>query len=607
MGDQDMKKMMVSIWFCSFIGLAPFYGYPHDGDYPSIHDTVAAIQERLAVEYSPDRLISVSAGQLLSYMTEQEKEILSNGHIRFSVNVPVTVYVIRDRSLGDQPFWLKERGFIQTGDEVTVDEDRFDIWKKDFPAQRIGLGINSLSDEGEQYLIAVAAQNPTDDLKIESMYPGQCRLARLERGQRAYIDDDAEIERLPSHLNNLTLIQTSEDWNDDANLENVFKTTRFPSGPKPDQIVLTWSGDPTTTQTIQWRTSPAVAKGVVAYIKKSDYHRFDPKQPTHVEATTQVLKTLDIVNDPICHRHSVTLENLEPDTEYLYSVGDGTDEGWSEMAEFKTAPDGIEPFSFIYMGDAQNGLDRWGTLIQTAFRERPDAAFYIMAGDLVNRGIERWDWDDFFYNAESIFDRRTLVPAIGNHEDQGEQGPWLYLELFDLPKNGPETIPKERAYAFKYSNALFVVLDSNLEPKDQAEWLEKKLADTDATWKFVVYHHPAYSSSPGRDNPEIREYWTPLFDKYHVDLALQGHDHAYLRTYPMKDNQIVQDPKDGTIYLITVSGTKMYEQGDHDYTAFGMTNVSTYQVLDIQIIGDRLVYRAYDIDGKLRDEIVIEK
>jgi len=51
----------------------------------------------------------------------------------------------------------------------------------------------------------------------------------------------------------------------------------------------------------------------------------------------------------------------------------------------------------------------------------------------------------------------------------------------------------------------------------------------------------------------------------------------------------------------------MYSQDPRDYTEFGMTNVSTYQVLDIQISGDRLVYRAYDIDGNLRDSIVIEK
>ena len=38
-----------------------------------------------------------------------------------------------------------------------------------------------------------------------------------------------------------------------------------------------------------------------------------------------------------------------------------------------------------------------------------------------------------------------------------------------------------------------------------------------------------------------------------------------------------------------------------------MTNTSTFQVLDIQISGNRLVYRAYDIEGKLRDNLIIEK
>ncbi len=141
----------------------------------------------------------------------------------------------------------------------------------------------------------------------------------------------------------------------------------------------------------------------------------------------------------------------------------------------------------------------------------------------------------------------------------------------------------------------------------QAAWLEKVLSESDATWKFVTYHHPAYSSSPRRDNPEVRTVWGVLFDKYHVDLALQGHDHAYLRTFPMKGEQKVATPAEGTIYIVSNSGMKFYEQGQHDYTEVGLTNLSMYQVLDIQISGDRLVYKAYDIDGTLRDSFVIEK
>src|SRR5690606_1062891 len=133
----------------------------------------------------------------------------------------------------------------------------------------------------------------------------------------------------------------------------------------------------------------------------------------------------------------------------------------------------IKPFSFVYMGDAQSGLETWGDLVHNAFKARPDAAFYIMAGDLVNRGAERNDWDTLFENAQGVYDRRQLVPALGNHEYQGGN-PELYLRQFDLLKNGPSTIEPEKAYAFTYSNALFVVLDSNLPAAQQAEWLEEQ-------------------------------------------------------------------------------------------------------------------------------------
>jgi hypothetical protein len=323
-------------------------------------------------------------------------------------------------------------------------------------------------------------------------------------------------------------------------------------------------------------------------------------------ALTEPIYTRFIVNDPVNRHHTVTITNLEPATTYMYTVGDGTARNWSPPAEFSTAPAGPAPFSFVYMGDAQNGLYKWGTLLKNAYRSRPDAAFYIMAGDLVHRGADRDDWDDLLYNAHGVYNRRPLVPAIGNHECQAGR-PELYLRLFDLPKNGPRQIEKKRAYSFEYSNALFVILDSNLDPLTQTEWLEQQLASTKATWKFVVYHHPAYSSAIDRDNPDIRKLWGAIFDKYHVDLALQGHDHSYLRTYPMHGEKRVGSPAQGTIYIVSVSGTKMYEQDKRDYTEFGMTNVSTYQVLDIQIVGNRLIYRAHDTDGKLRDTFIIEK
>lgn len=578
----------------------------HVGNHPSVHDTVAGIIERMKKEMPADQLREVTLAQVENFLTPKEREILANEHINFKVNVPVRVTVLHDAKLANDPFWLAERGFKATGVSVKEGKNVFDAWEKNFPAGEIGLGVHALTGSGNHYLVTLTPTNPTDKVEVTDLYPGNLRLAEFRSGVEPYVDQIDVLHSVPGELAGQTLIQVDADREEAAKLINIFRWTQYPATEKPDQIVLTWSDDPKTSQTIQWRTSTKIKKGFVSYAKKADFNRFNPRKPIRVAAVTTKLETPTLLNDPLVHRHTAVLRNLEPGTTYVYSVGDGSESGWTELAEFTTAPAGTQPFSFVYMGDAQNGLDRWGSLVHNAFRSRPDAAFYVMAGDIINRGAERNDWDSFFYNAAGIYDRRTLVPALGNHEYQGGS-PRLYLEQFALPHNGPGTIPPECAYSFEYGNALFVVLDSNLSAKAQTQWLEERLSQTKATWKFAVYHHPAYSSGGNRDNLEVRTEWVPLFDKYHVDLALQGHDHAYLRTYPMKGNQRVADPKTGTIYIISVSGTKHYSQAKHDYTEFGMTNVSTYQVLDLQISGNRLIYRAYDTEGKLRDEFVIEK
>ena len=544
-----------------------------------------------------------------SLLTEKERHILATKHITFRVNVPIKVIIIREVAMGDKPFWLKERSFTPMGFKITLQGTEVDFWMKDFEAGQIGLGVNSLTGGNTHYIAALMPLKKDTQLKITELYPGQLRVGALKDGLQPFVDRPEAMPKLPilpGILSGLAVIRTQNESRDDAKLINLFHKTHFPALSKPDQIALTWSGNPQTTQTIQWRTGPSVPKGEVQWVKKSDYNRFKPAQTKRTKATTFKMEDANLVNDPIVNRHTATLTDLKPGTAYLYSVGDGSDEGWSALAEFTTAPGRTEPFSFVYMGDAQNGLNRWGSLVQTAHRQRPDAAFYIMAGDLVDRGNERDDWDSLFHNARGIYDRRPIVPAIGNHENQGGH-PGMYLQMFDLPKNGPMGVEPERAYSFKYSNAEFFVLDTNLTPESQSAWLETRLKNSSATWKFAVYHHPAYSSKPERDNPGIRDHWTPLFDKYHLDMALQGHDHAYLRTYPINDEKKAASPAEGTVYIVSVSGTKFYEQGERDYTEFGLTNVSTFQVLDIQISGNRLVYRSYDIDGKLRDNLIIEK
>ncbi|MFO7974272.1 MAG: metallophosphoesterase family protein [Candidatus Hydrogenedentota bacterium] len=575
--------------------------YAHVGTHPSVHDTVAGIIERMQREMSPEELTELNEKSVLEFMTEEEREILASEHLVFRVNVPVVVTVFREAQQRETVYWLEGRGFEKTDYRVEAGGETFEAWQKEFDPGEIGLGVNSLTGSGDHYFVGIAPRNESDTVEVTDIYPGRHTLGVVRVGERPYVGwDDRVLGEVPDALEGDVLLRGDQDKRRTARLTNIFRLTQYPATSAPDQIVLTWSGDPQNTQAIQWRTSEEGDSGAVRFRTANADWRV-------VAAETEPLVSYNTANDPIVHRHTAVLDGLQPGTTYEYAVGDGSQGGWSDVSTFTTAPAGTEPFKFIYMGDAQNGLDTWGNLVQKAYAEEPAAAFYVMAGDLVNRGNERDDWDSFFHNAAPVYDRRQLVPAIGNHEDQGELGPWMYLELFDLPENGPDTIPAERAYSFEYSNALFVVLDSNLPPASQAQWLEEQLAGTEATWKFVVYHHPAYSSGPRRDNPEVRGIWGALFDKYHVDLALQGHDHAYLRTWPMRDQKRVDSPSEGTIYIVSVSGTKYYDQGDFDYTEVGMTNVSTYQVLDIQIDGNQLTYKAYDGDGAVRDEFVIEK
>ncbi|MEE2614213.1 MAG: metallophosphoesterase family protein [Verrucomicrobiota bacterium] len=586
--------------------ILPHLCQSHNGPHPSVHDTVAGILNRFKSTLSTDEIVTIDLAKARSLLTEKEKHILSHEHISFHVNIPVKVFIIRDASMGDKPFWLKEREFKPLGLKFKIQNRDVDFWVKDFETGRVSLGINSLSGNDHHYGVALMPLKPNPKLEVTKMYPGQLRTAAMKEGVKPFVDKNETLPALPAVLSGLTILQTVYENRNDAKLIGIYRKTSYPSGPKPDQIVLTWANDPTTSQTIQWRTDETVNKSQLQWIKKNDYNRFQPGTPKTIDAVTSEMLNTNYVNDPKIHRHTVNLTGLEPNTTYLYSVGLNSANSWSELSEFKTAPNKTEPFSFVYMGDAQNGLDGWRSMITGAFRKRPNAAFYIMAGDLVDRGNEIDDWDNMLHQARDIYDRRPLIPAIGNHEIQGGH-PTTYLKLFDLPKNGPEKIEPERCYTFKYSNAEFFILDTTLAPKLQTEWLEKVLSTSTATWKFAVYHHPAYSSEPARDNKKVRNLWTPIFDKYHLDMALQGHDHAYLRTYPMKGQKRVATAKEGTYYIVSVSGTKFYEQDPRDYTEVGFTNTPTFQILDILIDGNKLIYKAYDAEDKIRDEIVIEK
>ena len=400
-------------------------------------------------------------------------------------------------------------------------------------------------------------------------------------------------------------------------------------GKHPDHIVLNFSDDPSTSISVTWRTSKDVKIGYAEIALSDDNPAFISTANT-IKAVTNNLNFDNVVgvidrNNPkkttfnsIDHNyHSATFKNLKPNTMYGYRVGDG--KIWSEWIQFKTAKKEGEPFSFLYVGDAQNYiLELWSRLIREGYKKAPSASFIIHAGDLINDAHEEHQWHEWFMAGGWIHRSLPSIPIPGNHEynpqvqndiDEGiKRLSVQWNSQFTLPMNGVDGI-KETNYYIDYQGVRFIALNSNILIAEQAEWLEDVLSDNPNKWTIATYHHPIFSASRGRDNETLRNLWKPLFDKYNVDLALQGHDHTYTRgrVAPYETNIVdgenIQDAT-GTVYVVSVSGGKMYKvkPGWEDYEALRDrvgNNKQLFQVISVD--GNKLSYKSYTATGELFD------
>ncbi len=179
--------------------------------------------------------------------------------------------------------------------------------------------------------------------------------------------------------------------------------------PLPDRVVLTWEEDTATTQSVSWRTDTTIKQGMAQLaVANSNGRALKPKS---FNSKTTSLQT--DLNDS--HYHTVIFRDLEPDTLYAYRVGDGVN--FTEYYHFKTATKGVEPFSFIYFGDAQNEVrTHWSRVFREAFRDAPRAAFTLHAGDLVNRKYSDSEWGDWHQGPDWVNGTIPVIATPGNHE-----------------------------------------------------------------------------------------------------------------------------------------------------------------------------------------------
>lgn len=592
-----MKFFKIAILFTLILGGFSSCKKQESATSGNVKSVIDNAVTRLYEKLTPTELDTISDSFILNFLSENEKQNLSTKFWTFEVNVPVVVSLMRDTAQKTVPFWIEKSGFKRTNLWVRNEVSNYEVWQKTFEAGQIGLGINGFDKHRPVYFISVAPLNPKEKLEISSVYPADYKLDTMKVGAFTYHDWDSLIlTEVPDQLKNQVLFTTVRGRAREAHLTGAFRKTETPSGEIPDQILLTFSEDPKTTMNVQWRASYKVQEGLVKYWRENTTDT--------LSAGAAVFKMEDrlLQNDRFVNRFTAKLSKLNPGTVYHYRVGSATGK-WSPEASFKTEPATDEGFSFIWFGDTHKS-PIWGDMAQETFKRHPEVAFYDIAGDLVSTGLHRNEWDELWHHPGNVFSYKPLMPVPGNHDSQDGLGAWMYAEMFSLPENGPKNLPKEMTYSFTYQDALFIMIDATLPVDAQTSWIDETFKNSKAKWKFVMFHFPPYNFVEPYD--DIMKSWCSLFDKYHVDMVMNGHMHYYLRTKPMFNNKPVSDPSKGTIYTMSISiPGKQEEWPAEDYAVKRYQDGPLYQHITIK--GNKLFYKCYDPDGNVKDELVIEK
>ena len=199
-------------------------------------------------------------------------------------------------------------------------------------------------------------------------------------------------------------------------------------------------------------------------------------------------------------------------------------------------------------------------------------------------------WDVFLNQIESAAAYSPWMFATGNHDmealysdtaflgDSATHGYAGHKKRLDLPENGPHTCPS--VYSFTYANVGILSVDANdlsaeiqtnlgYSGGSQLHFLESTLkkwrtGDESKKVDFIVafFHHCAYSTTlnHGSDGG-VRDALDGLFSKYQVDVAIQGHNHVFERSDPIKYGKRTRSAPDGSTIKPAVDGVTYYTVG----------------------------------------------
>ncbi|MFD0681135.1 MULTISPECIES: metallophosphoesterase [unclassified Paenibacillus] len=354
-----------------------------------------------------------------------------------------------------------------------------------------------------------------------------------------------------------------------------------------------------------WVTPVTTKTTQLYYAKKSDFESNGKKFTNVVVGTNNTVDLSSAISKanyngagtaysvaPV-QSHKAETATLDPNTEYVYSVGDGamnvTNVG--SPASFRTPASNLNTFNFNWVTDvhaANTTVNHNNKALNQAFTDFPNAAFILSSGDQVTYGFDTSEWNGFFEANADTFARVPLYLGTGNHEYDGAGNSWApnsswapvdptlqnLLGRYNPPKNGASFYGggdgtqrmvagmdkmqfESSNYYFVYGDTLFMMMDyqdqnSASQIKAQQDWMKSVVKQNPTKWRVAVIHKSLFGYRMA--NPVAS--WTSAFDEAGVDVVLAGHDHVYVRTklYANGANIDPQAYGNGTTYITGYSG-----------------------------------------------------
>ena len=247
------------------------------------------------------------------------------------------------------------------------------------------------------------------------------------------------------------------------------------------------------------------------------------------------------------------------------------------------------------LGDNKQGYDVLSAHLANILPRHPDCVLHT--GDMVGSGENYEDWANFTGIMEPVAD--ILYPSPGNHEEELGGTFYNYYSVFSHLYSDAESL----YYSFDLNDIHIISLDSNYFTQKQGNWLINDLEENqDARWKFVLCHHPPFSSGAHGCWEWGRTFLVPHLEEYNITMVFSGHSHSYERTYPIREEQIDET---GIVYVVTGgAGAPLYQIGSNWWSAY---TESTYHYVEIIIQGRNLQLKTFDLDNQEIDSYSLIK